>query len=40
VQARLPVKCRIELRYCEQIARSAGGKFEDFMSEISAGARG
>jgi phenylacetate-CoA ligase len=39
VQARLPVACRIDLVYCERIARSAGGKFEDFMSEISGAAR-
>ncbi len=39
VQARLPVACRIKLVYCERIARSAGGKFEDFMSEISVAAQ-
>ena len=30
----LPAGFRVSVLYCEEIARSAGGKFEDFISEI------
>lgn len=33
----VPPGFRIELVYCDEIARSAGGKFEDFMSEVGRG---
>jgi len=31
----LPPGIRLEIAYCDRIARGAGGKFEDFVSEIS-----
>lgn len=33
---RLPGTFRIDFVYCEQIPRGAGGKFEDFISEVAA----
>jgi phenylacetate-CoA ligase len=33
---RLPGGFRVEFAYCERIARGAGGKYEDFVSEVSA----
>jgi hypothetical protein len=30
----LPPELHLDLVYCESIARSAGGKFEDFISEV------
>ena len=37
--SRLPPGFRIEFVYRDAIPRSAGGKFEDFYSEVSAGSR-
>ena len=34
VLGRLPVSLRLNFVYCENIPRSAGGKFEDFISEV------
>ncbi|MND09271.1 hypothetical protein D3C83_324580 [compost metagenome] len=31
---RLPEGFRVDIVYCESIARSEGGKFEDFISEV------
>ena len=36
VLGRLPVSMHLNIVYCEEIPRSAGGKFEDFISEIAA----
>lgn len=36
---RLPTAFRLQFVYCGQIPRSAGGKFEDFISEVSIPAR-
>lgn len=36
IQARLPASFSIRFSYCDSIGRSAGGKFEDFLSEIGA----
>jgi len=35
VQSKLPAGMRVELSYVEQLARSASGKFEDFISEVA-----
>jgi len=35
VRDTLPVPMRLELRYVDQLARSASGKFEDFYSEVA-----
>jgi phenylacetate-CoA ligase len=35
VLSSLPPGMRLELRYCDQIARGAGGKFEDFVCELN-----
>lgn len=37
ILSQLPSGMRLRLVYCESIARSAGGKFEDFISEVGAG---
>ena len=34
LRKQLPARFRFSVVYCEEIARSAGGKFEDFISEI------
>jgi len=39
LQSRLPPGLRLRLVYCDSIPRSAGGKFEDFVSEIGASPR-
>jgi phenylacetate-CoA ligase len=39
ITARIPPGLRLSFSYCERIARGAGGKYEDFYSEISAAAR-
>lgn len=36
VQARLPAPFEIRFSYCDDLGRSAGGKFEDFVSEVVA----
>ncbi len=36
VLAGMPQGMRLELRYCETIARGAGGKFEDFICEVKS----
>ncbi len=36
---RLPAGLRLELVRCDRIGRGAGGKFEEFICEVSAGAR-
>ncbi len=35
VQSALPAGFRLNFVYCDRIARSAGGKYEDFVSEVS-----
>lgn len=35
ILSRLPAGFRVNLVYCDEIPRSAGGKFEDFMSEVT-----
>jgi phenylacetate-CoA ligase len=35
VQSRLPARFEISFDYCSQIPRSAGGKYEDFLSEVA-----
>ncbi len=35
ILSRLPVPLKLNLVYCERIDRSAGGKFEDFISEVA-----
>jgi phenylacetate-CoA ligase len=35
ILSRLPSELHLDLVYCENIARSAGGKFEDFISEVN-----
>ena len=37
--SRAPEGFRIGLTYCAEIPRSAGGKFEDFMSEVAGSGR-
>lgn len=39
ILSRLPDGFRVQFAYCDRIARSAGGKFEDFFSEVSAASR-
>jgi phenylacetate-CoA ligase len=36
VLAGMPQGMRLELRYCQAIARGAGGKFEDFICEVTS----
>ncbi len=36
IVARLPAGFRVQFAYCERIGRGAGGKYEDFVSEVSA----
>jgi phenylacetate-CoA ligase len=38
VLAAMPAGMQIEIRYLESIPRGAGGKFEDFVSEVASGA--
>jgi len=40
VQSRLPARFEISFVYCDAIARSAGGKYEDFLSEVAPAGRG
>jgi hypothetical protein len=35
----LPAGFRAEIIYCEEIPRSASGKFEDFVSEVAKSVR-
>jgi len=35
ILSRLPVPFEIRISYCDSIPRSAGGKFEDFVSEVA-----
>jgi len=37
ILANLPPEMRLQFVYCERIERSASGKFEDLVSEVSAG---
>lgn len=39
VQSQLPQGVRLRIEYCERIERGTGGKFEDFVSEVSAAPR-
>jgi phenylacetate-CoA ligase len=39
VQSQLPPGVHLRIAYCERIERSASGKFEDFVSEVSAAPR-
>ena len=34
LRVQMPAGFHIKVVYCETIARSAGGKFEDFVSEV------
>ncbi|MGP1678094.1 MAG: phenylacetate--CoA ligase family protein [Burkholderiales bacterium] len=40
IQSRLPPGFRVRFAYRDEIARSAGGKYEDFVCEIAAGVTG
>lgn len=39
ILTRMPEGFRVSFAYCDRIARSAGGKYEDFICEVSAAAR-
>jgi phenylacetate-CoA ligase len=39
VLTRLPAGFRLSFVYCDRISRSAGGKFEDFISEVTVASR-
>ena len=36
ILSQLPLGFRVNLAYCSEIPRSAGGKFEDYVSEVAA----